>query len=145
MWCQQKQYARDRGTENKVILMCCLALLAPQKSVLCEIKRRYFEVSTKTIQFFLNLKILSLKSFWQYLFIRTLLLAHWWQPLGGPPPSTKHVFMEHGWSRRQESQIWQISKSQILTRPTQGAWDVSEMWAMLRWTYCPSLVTVWPT
>ena len=61
MWCQQKQNARDRGTDNKVILMCCLALLAPHKYVHCQIKRRDFEVWTQIIQSSLTLKILSLK------------------------------------------------------------------------------------
>ena len=39
--------------------------------------------------------------------------------------------------------IWQKSLSPIFwPRPTPGAWDVSEVWGTLRWTYSPSLFTV---
>ena len=41
--------------------------------------------------------------------------------------------------------LWQKSLSPTFwPRPTPGACDVSEVWATLRWTYSPSLVTVWP-
>ena len=40
--------------------------------------------------------------------------------------------------------IWQKSLSPTFwPRPTPGAWDASEVWATLRWTYSPSLFTVW--
>ena len=65
---------------------------------------------------------------------------------------TRHVFVKHRCPRRQQSQTMaKISKSYILTLSLPlalflppGACDISEVWATLRWTYSPSLVTVWP-
>ena len=56
------------------------------------------------------------------------------------------VFVKHGCPRRQQSQnMEKISKSYVLNpAPTPWACDVSDVWATLRWTYSPSLVTVSP-
>ena len=55
------------------------------------------------------------------------------------------VFVKHGCPRWQQSQ--NIAKSLSPTfwpLPTPGACDVSDVWATLRWTCSPSLVTVSP-
>ena len=43
-----------------------------------------------------------------------------------------------------KSKSVKISYSYIFTRQTPGACDFSEVWAAFRWTYSPTLFTVWP-
>ena len=58
---------------------------------------------------------------------------------------TRHVFVKHGCPRWQQSPNMAKSLSpKFWPCPTPGACGVSEVWATLRWTYSPSLVTVWP-
>ena len=48
---------------------------------------------------------------------------------------TRYVFVKHGCSHLQWSQNLEKSLSPtVLPCPTQGAYDVSEVWATLRWT-----------
>ena len=54
---KSKMRETDRQADNKVILICCLALLAPQYSIHYQIKRRDFEMWTQTIHSSLNLKL----------------------------------------------------------------------------------------
>ena len=60
------------------------------------------------------------------------------------PMWTRHVFVKHRCPQpaAKKSKIWQnLSKSYILTLPP---YDIRVEWAILRWTYSPSLVTVSP-
>ena len=59
---------------------------------------------------------------------------------------TKHVFVKHGCPQRQQSQnmIKYLSPT-FWPYPTPGACDISEVWATLRWTSSPSLVTLSPS